>query len=216
MQARDRSEAARSPGKAPITRVGVLALQGDVREHLAAIRRCGAEAHPVRLPEELAAVDALILPGGESTTMGRLLRVFGLEQPLRDRLAAGMPTMSTCAGLILLSRAVLDGRPDQLAIGTLDIVTRRNAYGRQVASFEADLHIEPLGVAPFRAVFIRAPGIEEVGPDVRVIATVDGNTVAVTQGPHLGLGFHPEMTDDLRLHQYFLQQVEEAAEASVA
>jgi 5'-phosphate synthase pdxT subunit len=170
----------------------------------------------VRDAQSLAAVGALVLPGGESTTMSRLLRVFGLEAPLRERLAQGMPTMSTCAGLILLSRTVLDGRPDQLAFGVLDIAARRNAFGRQVDSFEADVDVEPLGVAPFRAVFIRAPGIESVGPGARVIATLDGKPVAVTQGHHLGLGFHPEMTDDLRLHQLFLRHVDEALESSVA
>jgi 5'-phosphate synthase pdxT subunit len=170
----------------------------------------------VRLAEELAAVDALVLPGGESTTVSRLLRVFGLEAPLRSRLDGGMPCMATCAGLILLSREVLDGRPDQLTLGALDIVTRRNAYGRQVDSFEADLAVEPLGVAPFRGVFIRAPGIESVGPDAHVIASFDGNPVAVAQGAHLGLGFHPEMTDDGRLHQLFVEQVTAALETSAA
>jgi pyridoxal 5'-phosphate synthase pdxT subunit len=201
---------------AVLARIGVLALQGDVREHLAALSRCGAEAMPVRLPEDLARADALIPPGGESTTMSRLLRVFALEAPLRERLAGGMPTMSTCAGLILLSRHVLDGRPDQLALAALDLTVRRNGYGRQVESFEADIAIEPLGVAPFRAVFIRAPLIEACGPDVQVIASFDGKPVAVSQGPHLGLGFHPEMTGDIRLHQLFLRRVEDALEVNAA
>jgi len=201
---------------AVLARIGVLALQGDVREHIAALSRCGADAMPVRLPDDLARADALVLPGGESTTMGRLLRVFGLEAPLRERLAAGMPTMSTCAGLILLSRHVLDGRPDQLTLGALDLTVRRNGYGRQVESFEADVDIEPLGVAPFRAVFIRAPRIESSGPDVQVLASFDGNPVAVSQGHHLGLGFHPEMTGDVRLHQLFLRRVEDALEVSAA
>jgi 5'-phosphate synthase pdxT subunit len=183
---------------------------------VAALSRAGADATAVRLAEELDGLDALVLPGGESTTMGRLLRVFGLASPLRDRIDAGMPCMATCAGLILLSREVLDGRPDQLTLGALDIVTRRNAYGRQVDSFEADLAVEPLGVAPFRGVFIRAPRIESVGPAARVIASLDGNPVAVTQGAHLGLGFHPEMTDDGRLHQLFVDQVAAAMETSAA
>jgi pyridoxal 5'-phosphate synthase pdxT subunit len=194
----------------------VLALQGDVREHLTALRGCGAEADPVRTPADLERVDALVLPGGESTTMSRLLHVFGLEAPLRERLAAGMPTLSTCAGLILLSREVLDGRPDQLALGVLDVSVRRNGYGRQVESFEADLSVAPLGVAPFRAVFIRAPLIESVGPDVEVIASFDENPVAIAQGAHLGLCFHPEMTDDPRLHQLFLERAAAALEVSAA
>ena len=199
-----------------ILRVGVLALQGDVQEHLLAVRGCGAEASTVRTPDELESVDALILPGGESTTMNRLLKVFDLEMPLRERLADGMPTLSTCAGLILMSREVLDGRPDQIALGILDVSVRRNGYGRQVESFEADIPIAPLGVAPFRAVFIRAPLIEEAGPDADVIASFGNNPVAVAQGPHIGLCFHPEMTDDLRLHQLFLERAAASLEVSAA
>jgi pyridoxal 5'-phosphate synthase pdxT subunit len=194
----------------------VLALQGDVREHLRALRDCGAEASPVRTPAELEGVDALVLPGGESTTMSRLLQVFGLEAPLRERLAAGLPTLSTCAGLILLSREVLDGRPDQLALGALDVSVRRNGYGRQVDSFEADLAVAPLGVAPFRAMFIRAPLIESTGAGVEVIASFGNNPVAIAQGPHLGLCFHPEMTEDPRLHQLFLERASAALEVSAA
>lgn len=207
---------ASSERSSAIARIGVLALQGDVREHVAALSRAGAEAVTVRTAAELEGVDALVLPGGESTTMARLLRVFDLEQPLRERLACGMPALATCAGLILLSREVLDGRPDQLALGTLDVVTRRNAFGRQVESFEADLAIEPLGVAPLRGVFIRAPQIVEAGESARVIAELDGMPVAVEQGPHLGLCFHPEMTDDIRLHQYFVDRVDELLESDVA
>jgi pyridoxal 5'-phosphate synthase pdxT subunit len=199
-----------------ILRVGVLALQGDVQEHLLAVRGCGAEASTVRTRDELESVDALILPGGESTTMSRLLKVFDLEMPLRERLADGMPTLSTCAGLILMSREVLDGRPDQIALGILDVSVRRNGYGRQVASFEADIPIAPLGVAPFRAVFIRAPLIEEAGPDADVIASFGDNPVAVAQGAHIGLCFHPEMTDDLRLHQLFLERAAASLEVSAA
>ncbi len=199
-----------------ILRVGVLALQGDVQEHLLAVRGCGAEASTVRTPDELESVDALILPGGESTTMSRLLKVFDLEMPLRERLADGMPTLSTCAGLILMSREVLDGRPDQIALGILDVSVRRNGYGRQVESFEADIPIAPLGVAPFRAVFIRAPLIEEAGPDADVIASFGNNPVAVAQGPHIGLCFHPEMTDDLRVHQLFLERAAASLEVSAA
>jgi 5'-phosphate synthase pdxT subunit len=142
--------------------------------------------------------------------------VFDLEMPLRERLADGMPTLSTCAGLILMSREVLDGRPDQIALGILDVSVRRNGYGRQVESFEADIPIAPLGVAPFRAVFIRAPLIEEAGPDADVIASFGDNPVAVAQGAHIGLCFHPEMTDDLRLHQLFLERAAASLEVSAA
>lgn len=170
----------------------------------------------MRTAAELESVDALVLPGGESTTMSRLLQVFGLEMPLRDRLAAGMPTLSTCAGLILMSREVLDGRPDQIALGVLDVSVRRNGYGRQVESFEADIPVTTLGVAPFRAVFIRAPLIERAGPGAEVIATFSENPVAVAQGPHLGLCFHPEMTDDTRLHRVFLERAASALEVNAA
>ncbi len=170
----------------------------------------------MRTAAELAAVDALVLPGGESTTMSRLLRVFDLEMPLRERLTGGMPTLSTCAGLILLSSEVHDGRPDQIVFGTLDVRVRRNGYGRQLESFEADVAVEPLGVAPFHAVFIRAPLIEHVGAGVDVIASFDDNPIAIVQGPHIGLCFHPEMTDDPRLHQLFLERATAALEASAA
>jgi 5'-phosphate synthase pdxT subunit len=181
-----------------------------------ALRGCGAEASTVRTPAELDDVDALVLPGGESTTMSRLLQVFGLEAPLRERLAGGMPTLSTCAGLILMSREVLDGRPDQIALGILDVSVRRNGYGRQVESFETDIPIVPLGVAPFRAVFIRAPLIEQAGADADVIASFGNNAVAVVQGQHIGLCFHPEMTGDSRLHQLFLDRAAAALEVSAA
>jgi len=170
----------------------------------------------VRLADELARVDALVIPGGESTTMSRLIRVFGLEAPLRRRIDSGMPCMATCAGLILLSSTVLDGRGDQLTFGTFDVTVRRNAYGRQVASFEADVDVDPLGAVPFPGVFIRAPGIERVGAAAHVIATLAGKPVAVVQGPHLGLGFHPEMTEDLRLHEMFVRGVTEHLEENAA
>lgn len=189
-------------------RVGVLALQGDVREHVASLEACGARVSRVRLPDELDDLDALVLPGGESTTLSRLLRVFGLLEPLRRRVEEGMPCLATCAGLIVLSRTVLDGRPDQVALGAFDVTTRRNAYGRQVESFEAGVDLEPLGVVPFPGVFIRAPQIESVGPGARVIGELDGVPIAVEQGPHLGLCFHPEMTGDLRIHELFLRNVE--------
>jgi len=201
-------------GSEAIVRIGALALQGDVREHLAAFRHLGAEAVPVRTAEELAGVDALSLPGGESTTMSRLIRTFGLESALRRRLADGMPTFSTCAGTILLSREILDGVPDQLALGVLDLRTRRNGYGRQLESFECDLEIGEIGDPSFRAVFIRAPLIESCGPAVEVLATYAGKPVAVRQGPHLSFTFHPEMTGDPRLHRLFTSCLGEAIEGA--
>ncbi|MGO8687854.1 MAG: pyridoxal 5'-phosphate synthase glutaminase subunit PdxT [Candidatus Dormibacteria bacterium] len=200
-----------SGGPEAILRIGVLALQGDVREHLVAFRRSGAGAVPVRSADELLGVHALALPGGESTTMSRLIRAFGLEAPLRRRLADGMPSFSTCAGTILLSREILDGTADQLALGTLDLRTRRNGYGRQLESFECDLDVPATGPDPFRAVFIRAPVIESCGPGVEVLASVEGRPVAIRQGRHLSFTFHPEMTGDLRLHRLFLEGVGEAA-----
>jgi 5'-phosphate synthase pdxT subunit len=185
----------------------VLALQGDVREHRQAFERCGVSTREVRLPADLEQIDALAMPGGESTTMSRLLRVFGLDQPLRRRLDAGLPTFATCAGLILLSTRILDGRDDQLALGALDVDVRRNGWGRQVDSFEADLQVDGIGGEPFTAVFIRAPRIERTGRSVEVLASVDGNPVAVAQGPHVALAFHPEMTRDDRLHRLFLRRV---------
>jgi 5'-phosphate synthase pdxT subunit len=194
--------------------IGVLALQGDVREHVAALRDCGVDAIPVRLAEELERVHGLALPGGESTTMGRLLRVYGLVEPLRERLAGGMPTFSTCAGLILLATTVLDGRPDQLALGTLDVDVRRNGYGRQVDSFEADLRVAGLDDRPLHAVFIRAPLVERVGAGVETLATLEGHPVALASGPHVAAAFHPEMTGDRRLHRLFLARAGLAAGAA--
>ncbi|MBW0119047.1 pyridoxal 5'-phosphate synthase glutaminase subunit PdxT, partial [Pseudonocardia abyssalis] len=157
--------------------IGVLALQGDVREHVRALEACGARAVTVRRPVELAAVDAIVLPGGESTTMSRLLVTFELLDPLRARIADGMPTYGSCAGMILLAREVLDGRPDQEQLGGLDVVVRRNAFGRQVDSFETDLDVTGVPGDPVRAVFIRAPWVEKAGDDVEVLATVPDHTV---------------------------------------
>lgn len=185
-------------------RVGVLALQGDVREHLQAFARCGVDAEPVRLPDELGRVDALVAPGGESTTMSRLIGAFGLGEPLRRRIEVGMPCLATCAGLILLSRSISDGRPDQLALGAFDLEVRRNAYGRQLASFEADLQVSALGAGAFPGVFIRAPRIDAVAPGVEVLATHDGEPVAISQGASMGLTFHPELSGDDRFHRLFL------------
>ena len=192
----------------PNPTVGVLALQGDVREHRQAFERCGVSTREVRLPADFESLDALAMPGGESTTMSRLLRVFALEDPLRARLAEGMPCFATCAGMILLSRRILDGRPDQLALGLLDLDVRRNGYGRQVDSFETDLDIPALDDrSPFHAVFIRAPMVERCGGGVEVLASIDSKPVVVAQGPHLALAFHPEMTHDLRLHRLFLDRM---------
>jgi len=196
--------------------VGVLGLQGDVREHLRAVRECGLDSVLVRRAEELAEVDALILPGGESTTMSRLLVAFDLMEPLRVRLAEGMPAYGSCAGMILLCREILDGRPDQRQLAVLDAVVRRNAFGRQVDSFEADLDFAGIVNGPVRAVFIRAPWVEQVGSDVEVLARVPevaaagsaaGRIVAIRQGSVLATAFHPELTGDRRVHQLFCEMV---------
>jgi 5'-phosphate synthase pdxT subunit len=183
--------------------VGVFALQGDVREHLATLTALGADAFAVRRPEELARCDGLVLPGGESTTMAKLARTFGLLEPLRERVGDGMPTFGTCAGMILLADRILDGAPGQETIGGLDVTVRRNAFGRQVDSFEADLVLTGLE-RPVHAVFIRAPWVEQVGPDVEVLAEAEGHPVAVRQGPLLATSFHPEVADDGRIHRLFL------------
>jgi 5'-phosphate synthase pdxT subunit len=199
-----------------VTVVGVLGLQGDVREHLRAVRECGLDSVLVRRAEELAEVDALILPGGESTTMSRLLVAFDLMEPLRVRLAEGMPAYGSCAGMILLCREILDGRPDQRQLAVLDAVVRRNAFGRQVDSFEADLDFAGILNGPVRAVFIRAPWVEQVGSDVEVLARVPevaaagsaaGRIVAIRQGSVLATAFHPELTGDRRVHQLFCEMV---------
>jgi len=198
--------------------VGVLALQGDVREHLAALSRSGARPMSVRRPEELAAVDGLVLPGGESTTMSRLLETFDLLDPLRQRLAEGMPAYGSCAGMILLAKELRDGRPDQQQLGALDLVVRRNAFGRQVDSFEEDLEFGEIEGGPVHAVFIRAPWVESAADHVTVLARVPetpnagaaaGKIVAVRQGPVLATAFHPELTGDSRVHELFVRIVRE-------
>ncbi len=192
--------------------IGVLALQGDVREHLAALVACGVRAVPVRRASELDTVDAIVVPGGESTTMSRLLATFELLEPLRARIASGMPTYGSCAGMILLAREVLDGRPDQEQLGGLDVVVRRNAFGRQVDSFETDLAFDGIDGGPVHAVFIRAPWVESAGAGVQVLASVPrvgaagaaaGRVVAVRQGAVLATAFHPELTGDTRVHALF-------------
>jgi len=196
--------------------IGVLALQGSVREHLAMLEHCGVRAVPVRRPAELAEVDGIVLPGGESTTMSRLLETFGLLEPLRERLAGGLPAYGSCAGMILLAREVLDGRPDQRQLGGLDVLVRRNAFGRQVDSFEEDLDFAGLGGGPLHAVFIRAPWVEKAGDTVEILASVPDSAgqpgtaariVAVRQGPVLATAFHPELTGDERVHRLFAGMV---------
>jgi 5'-phosphate synthase pdxT subunit len=196
-------------------RIGVLALQGDVREHVRALTEVGATPVAVRRPEELAEIDGLILPGGESTTIGKLLELFELLEPLRAAVKTGLPVFGSCAGMILLADEVLDGRPDQPTVGGLDIAVRRNAFGRQVDSFETDLPL--LGVGEVHAVFIRAPWVERTGPDVEVLATVAGGVaagkvVAVRRGPLLATSFHPELTGDSRVHGMFAQMVKEVSQ----
>ncbi len=188
--------------------VGVLALQGDVREHLVALAEAGALARPVRRPEELAEVDALVLPGGESTTISKLAVAFGLLDPLRERVRAGMPVYGSCAGMIMLADKILDGRPDQETIGGIDMIVRRNAFGRQNESFEAAVEIAGLAGGPVEGVFIRAPWVESVGADVEVLGRLaDGTIVAVRQGKLLATSFHPELTGDHRLHRLFVESV---------
>ncbi len=185
----------------------MLALQGDVREHLRALTSAGVEAVPVKRAADLAGLDGLVLPGGESTTMGKLLRIFDLLTPLRALIGGGLPTYGTCAGMILLSAEVVDGRHDQELLGGLDITVRRNAFGSQVESFETDLPVS--GVGDVHAVFIRAPWVERAGPSVEVLASVGSHPVAVRQGHLLATSFHPELTGDRRLHEFFVRRMVE-------
>jgi pyridoxal 5'-phosphate synthase pdxT subunit len=194
--------------------VGVLALQGDVREHVRALSQLGADAVPVRRPDELERVDALVVPGGESTTISKLAIDFGLLDPIRKRIAGGMPAYGSCAGMIMLAERILDGRPDQQQFGGIDMVVRRNAFGRQVDSFEGSLEF---GGAPLHAVFIRAPWVESVSDEVQVLGRVTsgpatGRIVAVRQGTVLATAFHPELTGDLRVHRYFVEMVRAAVD----
>ncbi|HUY24683.1 MAG TPA: pyridoxal 5'-phosphate synthase glutaminase subunit PdxT [Candidatus Saccharimonadales bacterium] len=185
-------------------RVGVLALQGDVREHLRLLEVCGAEARPVRLPDEIQGLQGLVIPGGESTTMSCLIERFHLLEPLREALGNGTASLTTCAGTVLMAKTIRDGLPGQLSLGILDIVVRRNAFGRQLRSGEIELEVPAIGPEPIRVALIRAPAIEEVGKEVEVLATYEGQPAAVRQGRHLSLIFHPEITGDPRLHQLFL------------
>lgn len=185
-------------------KVGVLALQGAFASHVDVLRALDADALEVRTPQQLDLVDRLVMPGGESTTMSMLLTSSGLFDPIAQRLADGMAVFGTCAGMILLSSEVLDGRPDQQCFATIDLSVRRNAFGRQVDSFEADLDVDGLDSA-FPAVFIRAPGVERVGPEVDVLASVDDRPVLCRQGSTMVAAFHPELSGDRRLHQLFLE-----------
>jgi pyridoxal 5'-phosphate synthase pdxT subunit len=195
-------------------RIGVLALQGDVREHLRALADSGAEPVPVRRAGELDAVDGLVIPGGESTTIAKLAVAFDLLEPLRARIAGGLPAYGSCAGMILLADRVLDGVEGQQTLGGLDVTVRRNAFGRQVDSFEETLALTGVPGGPFHAVFIRAPWVESVGPDVQVLGAVEsgpaaGRIVAVRQGGLLATSFHPELAGDARVHALFVEIVKE-------
>jgi pyridoxal 5'-phosphate synthase pdxT subunit len=191
-------------------RVGVFALQGDVREHLAVLESLGARPLGVRRVSELEQCDALVIPGGESTTMFKLARTFDLFEPIRQRIKEGLPVLGTCAGMIMLAERVQDGTPDQETLGGLDITVRRNAFGRQVDSFEGDVDFTGLD-QPVHAIFIRAPWVEQTGPEVEVLARIDhgpaaGRIVAVRQGPLMATSFHPEVGGDARIHRLFLEQ----------
>jgi len=194
--------------------VGVLALQGDVREHVGMLERCGVHAVPVRRERELGVVDGIVIPGGESSTIDKLLRAFELFEPLQKTIRDGLPAFGSCAGMILLADRVLDGIEGQQTLGGLDVTVRRNAFGRQVDSFEAELAVEGVEGAPFHAVFIRAPWVESVGPQAQVLGTVSagpaaGRIVAVRQGRVIATSFHPEITDDDRVHRVFVEIVRE-------
>jgi pyridoxal 5'-phosphate synthase pdxT subunit len=196
--------------------IGVLALQGDVREHLAALAASGADPMPIRRPSELAGLAGIVLPGGESTTIDKLSRIFGLRDPLIAALRAGLPAYGSCAGMILLADRVVDGTADQQTFGGLDITVRRNAFGRQVESFEADVELAELDGGPLHAVFIRAPWVEQVDGEVEVLGEVelpgthDFRVIAVRQGNLLATSFHPEITGDLRIHRHFVDLVRAA------
>jgi len=196
--------------------VGVLALQGDFREHESTLQRLGVATRRLRTVEDLEGIDALVVPGGESTTMSNLALRWGLMEPLRELVRGGLPAYGSCAGMIMLADRIVGGRPDQETIGGLDVTVLRNAFGRQVDSFEADLEMPVLGAAPIHAVFIRAPWVESVGESVEVLGRVStgaaaGRIVAVRQGPLLATSFHPELTGDTRVHEYFVEMVREQA-----
>ena len=188
-------------------KVGVLALQGDVREHVSSLIACGVDPSPVRRASELDQIDALVLPGGESTTIAQLAEVFGIYDQIKNRIAAGMPVYGSCAGMILLADQILDAKQGQKSFGGLDVTVRRNAFGRQVDSFESDIPFADGSSDLIRAVFIRAPWVERVGDGVEVLATVDTHPVAVRSRTMLATSFHPELTGDHRIHRYFIEEV---------
>ncbi len=188
-------------------KVGIVALQGAVSRHRGILEALGAAAVEVRSPSQLVDVDAVVVPGGESTTMGMLLDSSGLRQPLRERLADGMPAFGTCAGMIVLASEIVDGRSDQAGLGVVDISVRRNGFGRQRDSFEIELDLDGIDGGPFHAVFIRAPVVERAGPQVEILAEVDGSPVLCRQGPILVSSFHPELASDRRLHALYLDEV---------
>ncbi len=194
-------------------RVGVLALQGDFLEHSMMLRHLGFPPVEVRLPRDLDAIDALILPGGESTTMVRLIDLHDLREPLQQRVEEGMPVWGTCAGMILMARSLTEDRPEPLSL--MDIKVNRNAYGRQLESFETNLDIPVLGETQLHAIFIRAPGVAEVGPGIEVLARLpSGTPVAVREGSKVATAFHPELTNDFRFHEYFITIINEAVALS--
>lgn len=193
-------------------RVGVLALQGDFREHIVALSHCQVQAIEVRRVAELESIDALVIPGGESTTIVSLAKTFELFEPIKKRIAAGMPVYGSCAGMIMLANQIVAAKEGQETFGGIDITVRRNAFGRQIDSFESDVIAPAISNSPIRAVFIRAPWVEKVGKDVEVLATYTGtdgvsHAVAVRQGHLLATAFHPEITDDYSVHRYFLEKV---------
>ncbi len=205
----DHSLAGGGPASAGGPAVGVLSLQGDVTEHLRALAAAGARPLRVRRPGELDQADALVIPGGESTTIWKLAEIFGLTEPLRKRIGGGMPVFGSCAGMIMLADRLLDGIAGQETFGGIDMTVRRNAFGRQVDSFEADIPLAGMPGPALRAVFIRAPWVEDTGPDVEILGAEPGTgrIVAVRQGPALATAFHPELTGDLRVHKLFVDMV---------
>ena len=192
-------------------KIGVLSLQGDVREHARSLSDCGVHSSLVRRPSELEVVDALVIPGGESTTISKLARIFDIFEPIQERISAGMPVYGSCAGMILLADRVEDAIVGQESFGGLDVTVRRNAFGRQVDSFETDLIFKGITQPPIRAVFIRAPWVESVGSSVEVLAEVDGHPVAVRSDHLFATSFHPELTGDNRIHKFFIEEVCEPA-----
>jgi 5'-phosphate synthase pdxT subunit len=197
-------------------KIGVLALQGDVAEHIASLGDCGVIASGVRSKQEIQSVDALVIPGGESTTIAKLAKAFGVFDLIKSRIASGMPTYGSCAGMILIADKILDGGVDQEGFGGIDAQVRRNAFGRQVDSFETDLTFAGISGAAFRAVFIRAPWVESVGTQVEVLASFNGHPVAIRQGHLLATSFHPELTGDNRIHRFFVDQLcKESSKAGI-